>query len=102
MGQVVTAPTNGAAGVVPGVLSYYMRHLRPKQGENQKGSPTDFLLSAASVGILAKERACISGAAGGCQAEVGTASAMAAAGLCAVLGGTPGQVEMAAEIAMER
>jgi len=101
MGQVVTAPTNGASGVVPGMLAYYMRHLRPKQCEEQRSSPADFLLTAASVGIMAKERACISGAAGGCQAEVGTATAMAAAGLCAVLGGTPAQVEEAAEIAME-
>jgi len=101
MGQVVTAPTNGAAGVVPGMLAYYMRHLRPKQRQAKWGSPETFLLTAAAVGILAKERACISGAAGGCQAEVGTATAMAAAGLCAVLGGTPEQVEESAEIAME-
>lgn len=101
MGQVVTAPTNGASGVVPATLTYYMRHLRPRQPEAQRESPATFLLTAAAVGILTKERAFISGAAGGCQAEVGTASAMAAAGLCAVLGGSPAQVEEAAEIAME-
>jgi len=101
MGQVVTAPTNGASGVVPATLAYYMRHLRPKQAEGRRESPATFLLTAAAVGILTKGRASISGAAGGCQAEVGTASAMAAAGLCAVLGGTPEQVEVAAEIAME-
>lgn len=101
MGRVVTAPTNGAAGVVPGVLAYYMRHVRPKQPEDRRGDPATFLLTAAAVGILAKEHASISGAAGGCQAEVGTATAMAAAGLCAVLGGTPEQVEEAAEIALE-
>jgi len=101
MGQVVTAPTNGASGVVPATLTFYMRHLRHKQPESKQQSPGVFLLTAAAVGILAKERACISGAAGGCQAEIGTASAMAAAGLCAVLGGTPEQVDEAAEIAME-
>merc|ERR1719436_512463 len=78
-----------------------MRHLRPKQAEQQRHPAATFLLTAAAVGIMAKEWACISGAAGGCQAEVGTASAMAAAGLCAALGGTPEQVEEAAEIAME-
>mmetsp|Transcript_1514 Transcript_1514/g.3190 ORF Transcript_1514/g.3190 Transcript_1514/m.3190 type:complete len:728 (-) Transcript_1514:58-2241(-) len=101
MGQVVTAPTNGASGVVPAVLTYYMRHLRDKQPAHRRHSPSTFLLAAASVGILAKEKACISGAAGGCQAEVGTASAMAAAGLCAALGGTAEQVGEAAEIALE-
>lgn len=101
MGQVVTAPTNGAAGVVPGVLAYYMRHLREKQPVHRQHTPSTFLLAAASVGILAKEKACISGAAGGCQAEVGTAAAMAAAGLCAALGGTNKQVGEAAEIALE-
>eukprot|EP00931_Biecheleriopsis_adriatica_P053062 TRINITY_DN30998_c0_g2_i1.p1 TRINITY_DN30998_c0_g2~~TRINITY_DN30998_c0_g2_i1.p1 ORF type:complete len:612 (-),score=137.74 TRINITY_DN30998_c0_g2_i1:81-1886(-) len=101
MGRVVTAPTNGAAGVVPAVLTYYMRHLRDKLPEGARKGPSDYLLTAAVVGIFAKEHACISGAAGGCQAEVGTATAMAAAGLCAVLGGTPAQVEEAAEIALE-
>jgi L-serine dehydratase len=101
MGQVVTAPTNGASGVVPATLTYYMRHLRPKQPEAKRNSPGTFLLTAAAVGIITKERATISGAEGGCQAEVGTASAMAAAGLCAVMGGSPEQVAEAAEIAME-
>merc|ERR1719436_1636782 len=78
-----------------------MRHLRPKQPEGRRHPAATFLLTAAAVGILAKENACISGAAGGCQAEVGTATAMAAAGLCAALGGTPEQVEEAAEIALE-
>merc|ERR1719436_635485 len=78
-----------------------MRHLRPKQPEGRRHPAATFLLTAAAVGIMAKERACISGAAGGCQAEVGTATAMAAAGLCAALGGTPEQVEESAEIAME-
>merc|ERR1719436_1386484 len=78
-----------------------MRHLRPKQPEGRRETPATFLLAAAAAGIVAKERACISGAAGGCQAEVGTATAMAAAGLCAALGGTPEQVEEAAEIGME-
>ncbi|MCJ8139923.1 L-serine ammonia-lyase [Falsirhodobacter halotolerans] len=96
-GQVVTAPTNGAAGVVPAVLRYWLRHVpgaRPDRVE-------DFLLTAAAIGGLIKHNASISGAECGCQAEVGSASAMAAAGLCAVLGGTPEQVENAAEIALE-
>merc|ERR1712019_101859 len=101
MGRVVTAPTNGASGVVPATLTYYMRHLRQKQPESRRQPASTFLLAAAAVGILAKERACISGAAGGCQAEVGTATAMAAAGLCAALGGTPEQIEEAAEVALE-
>lgn len=101
MGQVVTAPTNGASGVVPATLTYYMRHLQHRQNVDSRHGPATFLFTAAAIGILTKERACISGAAGGCQAEVGTASAMAAAGLCAVLGGSPEQVEEAAEIAME-
>ncbi|CAE8638718.1 unnamed protein product [Polarella glacialis] len=101
MGRVVTAPTNGSAGVVPAVLTYFMRHLRDKQPEDKRQGPTTFLLTAAVAGILAKEHAFISGAAGGCQAAVGTATAMAAAGLCAALNGTPAQVEEAAEIAME-
>merc|ERR1740130_126664 len=87
--------------MVPAVLTYYMRHLREKMPEARRKPPSTYLLTAAAVGILAKENACISGAAGGCQAEVGTASAMAAAGLCAALGGTPDQVEEAAEIALE-
>ena len=101
MGRLVTAPTNGAAGVVPAVLAYYMRHLRAAQAEQDRKDPSTYLLTAAVIGILAKERAVISGAAGGCQAEVGTATSMAAAGLCAVLGGSPEQVETAATVALE-
>ncbi|THD84592.1 L-serine ammonia-lyase [Aliigemmobacter aestuarii] len=96
-GQVVTAPTNGAAGVVPAVLRYWLDHV-PGAHPSRIG---DFLLTAAAIGGLCKHNASISGAECGCQAEVGSASAMAAAGLCAVLGGTPEQVENAAEIALE-
>ncbi|HWL57378.1 MAG TPA: L-serine ammonia-lyase [Paracoccus sp. (in: a-proteobacteria)] len=96
-GQVVTAPTNGAAGVVPAVIRYWLDHV-PGASERQLD---EFLLTAAAIGGLVKHNASISGAECGCQAEVGSASAMAAAGLCAVLGGTPGQVENAAEIALE-
>ncbi|WP_172294010.1 L-serine ammonia-lyase [Pseudoruegeria sp. HB172150] len=96
-GQVVTAPTNGAAGVVPAVIRYWLDHV---PGAAPSRLP-DFLLTAAAVGGLVKHNASISGAECGCQAEVGSASAMAAAGLCAVLGGTPEQVENAAEIALE-
>lgn len=96
-GQVVTAPTNGAAGVVPATIRYYLDHV-PHATED--AIPT-FLLTAAAIGGLIKYNASISGAEVGCQGEVGSASAMAAAGLCAVLGGTPMQVENAAEIALE-
>jgi len=96
-GQVVTAPTNGAAGVVPAVIRYWLDHV-PGAGERRLG---DFLLTAAAIGGLIKHNASISGAECGCQAEVGSAAAMAAAGLAAVLGGTPEQVENAAEIALE-
>jgi L-serine dehydratase len=96
-GQVVTAPTNGAAGVLPAVLRYYLDHV-PGAAESHI---EDFLLTAAAIGGLVKFNASISGAEAGCQAEVGSASAMAAAGLCAVMGGTPEQVENAAEIALE-
>jgi len=96
-GRVVTAPTNGAAGVVPAVLRYYLDHCITAD-RNKIG---DFLLTAAAIGALIKRNASISGAEVGCQGEVGSASAMAAAGLCAVLGGTPTQVENAAEIALE-
>jgi L-serine dehydratase len=96
-GQVVTAPTNGAAGVVPAVLRYWLDHV---PGSSRRGV-ADFLLTAAAIGGLIKWNASISGAECGCQAEVGSAAAMAAAGLCAVLGGTPMQVENAAEIALE-
>lgn len=96
-GRVVTAPTNGAAGIVPAVLHYYTRFVH---GSNQKGV-MDFLLTAAAIGILYKENASISGAEVGCQGEVGVACSMAAGALCAVMGGTPAQVENAAEIGME-
>ena len=96
-GRVVTAPTNGAAGIVPAVLHYYARFVH---GSGEQGV-IDFLLTAAAIGILYKENASISGAEVGCQGEVGVACSMAAAGLAAVLGGTPAQVENAAEIGME-
>ncbi|MBA8904386.1 MULTISPECIES: L-serine ammonia-lyase [Aminobacter] len=96
-GRVVTAPTNGAAGVVPAVLRYYSDHC---VGANADGE-RQFLLTAAAIGGLIKHRASISGAECGCQAEIGSASAMAAAGLCAALGGTNEQIENAAEIALE-
>ncbi|HBW08096.1 MAG: serine dehydratase [Pseudomonas sp. BICA1-14] len=96
-GRVVTAPTNGAAGIVPALLHYYMRFIR---GANEDGV-VRFLLTAAAIGILYKENASISGAEVGCQGEVGVACSMAAGALCEVLGGTPQQVENAAEIGME-
>ena len=96
-GRVVTAPTNGAAGIVPAVLHYYARFV---SGATDAGV-IDFLLTAAAIGILYKENASISGAEVGCQGEVGVACSMAAGALCAVLGGSPGQVENAAEIGME-
>jgi L-serine dehydratase len=96
-GQVVTAPTNGAAGVVPAVIRYWQDHV-PGAAPSKIG---EFMLTAAAVGGLVKHNASISGAECGCQAEVGSAAAMAAAGLAAVLGGTPEQVENAAEIALE-
>jgi len=96
-GQVVTAPTNGAAGVIPATIRYYLDHV---PGASPKRVP-EFLLTAAAIGGLVKHNASISGAECGCQAEVGSAAAMAAAGLAAVLGGTPEQVENAAEIALE-
>ncbi|MFU8824928.1 L-serine ammonia-lyase [Yoonia sp.] len=96
-GQVVTAPTNGAAGVVPATMRYWLDHV---PGATTAHVP-EFLLTAAAVGGLIKANASISGAECGCQAEVGSAAAMAAAALAAVLGGTPEQVENAAEIALE-
>jgi L-serine dehydratase len=96
-GRVVTAPTNGAAGIVPAVLHYYTRFV---PGASDAGV-IDFLLTAAAIGILYKENASISGAEVGCQGEVGVACSMAAGALCAVLGGTPEQAENAAEIGME-
>ena len=96
-GKVVTAPTNGAAGVIPAVVRYYLDHCI----DAERARVGEFLLTAAAIGGLIKSNASISGADAGCQAEVGSAAAMAAAGLCAVLGGTPAQVENAAEIALE-
>ena len=92
-GRVVTAPTNGAAGVIPAVLAYYTRFV---PGADDAGI-VRFLLTAAAIGMLYKENASISAAEVGCQGEVGVACSMAAAGLCAVLGGTD-EVENAAEI----
>lgn len=96
-GRVVTAPTNGAAGLIPAVLRYYQSFV-PEFSEQ---GVIDFLLTAAAIGFLYKENASISGAEVGCQGEVGVACSMAAAALTAVLGGTPHQVENAAEIGME-
>lgn len=96
-GRVVTAPTNGAAGIIPAVLHYYSRFV---PGASEDGV-VRFLLTAAAVGVLFKENASISGAEVGCQGEVGSACSMAAAGLAEVLGGSPEQVENAAEIGVE-
>ncbi len=96
-GRVVTAPTNGAAGIVPALLHYYLRFV-PAASED---GVVRFLLTAAAIGILYKENASISGAEVGCQGEVGVACSMAAGALCEVLGGSPQQVENAAEIGME-
>jgi L-serine dehydratase len=96
-GRIVTAPTNGAAGIIPAVLHYYTKFIA---GANDDGV-VRFLLTAAAIGILFKENASISGAEVGCQGEVGSACAMAAGGLCEILGGTPEQVENAAEIGIE-
>ncbi|AWB87004.1 L-serine ammonia-lyase [Mycetocola zhujimingii] len=96
-GRVVTAPTNGAAGIIPAVASYYLRFVPGASADGIRR----FLLTATAIGSLFKANASISGAVGGCQAEVGSACAMAAGALCSVLGGTPTQVENAAEIAME-
>jgi L-serine dehydratase len=96
-GRVVTAPTNGAAGIIPAVLHYYVRFV---PGADEDGI-VRFLLTAAAIGILFKENASISGAEVGCQGEVGSACSMAAGALCEVLGGTPAQVENAAEVGIE-
>ncbi|MEV0969660.1 L-serine ammonia-lyase [Microtetraspora glauca] len=96
-GRIVTAPTNGAAGIIPAVLSYYTRFV---SGVDDDGV-VRFLLTAGAIGVLFKENASISGAEVGCQGEVGSACSMAAAGLTEVLGGTPEQVENAAEIGIE-
>ena len=94
--MVVTAPTNGAAGVIPAVIYYFVAH---EHGTIEQ--VREFLLTASAIGGLIKHRSSISGAEVGCQGEVGSAAAMAAAGLCSVHGGTPQQVENAAEIALE-
>ncbi|MDQ2750538.1 MAG: L-serine ammonia-lyase [Actinomycetota bacterium] len=96
-GRVVTAPTNGAAGIIPAVLHYYVRFVAGADDD----AVVRFLLSAGAIGVLYKENASISGAEVGCQGEVGSACSMAAGALCEVLGGTPEQAENAAEIGME-
>ncbi|REG86781.1 L-serine ammonia-lyase [Marinomonas pollencensis] len=96
-GRVVTAPTNGAAGIIPAVLHYYWEFC-PRSSED---GIIEFFLTAAAIGMLFKENASISGAEVGCQGEVGSACAMAAAGLAAATGGSPEQIENAAEIGME-
>ena len=98
LGRVVTAPTNGSAGVIPAVLLYYLAIDNPQAGDKEI---EQFLLTAGIIGSLFKKGATISAAMGGCQAEIGVSSAMAAAGLCELWGGTPEQVMIAAEIAME-
>ncbi|WP_048306008.1 L-serine ammonia-lyase [Halomonas sp. PR-M31] len=95
--RMVTAPTNGAAGIIPAVLHYYMKF----QPDACERDVVEFLLAAGAVGVLCKKNASISGAEVGCQGEVGSACAMAAAGLAEVMGGSPGQVENAAEIGLE-
>ena len=110
-GRIVTAPTNGAAGIIPAVVNYYINFCYVSNNQIEDESKEDdkskeekircFLLTAAAVGMLFKMNASISGAEVGCQGEVGSACSMAAAGLTAVLGGSPEQVENAAEIAME-
>lgn len=96
-GRMVTAPTNGAAGIIPAVLMF----LTEFSTDVDDQQIIDFLLTAAAIGVLCKRNASISGAEVGCQGEVGSACAMAAGGLCAVLGGTPDQIENAAEIGLE-
>lgn len=98
LGRVVTAPTNGSAGVIPAVLMYYMVIENHQAGEKEI---KQFLMVAGEIGSIFKKGSTISAAMGGCQAEIGVSSAMAAAALCEVMGGTPEQVQMAAEIAME-
>ncbi|HSI76547.1 MAG TPA: L-serine ammonia-lyase [Lunatimonas sp.] len=98
LGRVVTAPTNGSAGVIPAVLLYY---LAIENKEATKGHIRKFLLVAGEIGSIVKKGATISAAMGGCQAEIGVSSAMAAGALCEMMGGTPVQVLIAAEIAME-
>jgi L-serine dehydratase len=100
-GRVVTAPTNGAAGVIPAVLQYYLAFCNQADCSNNEDKIVRFLLTASEVGSIFKKGATISAAMGGCQAEIGVSSAMAAAGLTEVMGGTQRQALMAAEIAME-
>lgn len=99
--KIVTAPTNGAAGVIPAVMRYYRDHCALHGDKFSDVGIRDFMLTAAAIGSIIKYNASISGAEVGCQGEVGSASAMAAAGLCAALGGTNMQIENAAEIALE-
>ncbi|HEU4496278.1 MAG TPA: L-serine ammonia-lyase [Flavobacterium sp.] len=98
LGRVVTAPTNGSAGVIPAVLMYYLAIENHEAGEKEI---KQFLMVAGEIGSIFKKGATISAAMGGCQAEIGVSSAMAAAALCELMGGRPAQVLMAAEIAME-
>ena len=98
LGRVVTAPTNGSAGVIPAVLMYYLVIENHQAGEKEI---KQFLMVAGEIGSIFKKGSTISAAMGGCQAEIGVSSAMAAAALCELMGGTPAQVQMAAEIAME-
>jgi L-serine dehydratase len=98
LGRVVTAPTNGSAGVIPAVLMYYMVIENHQAGDQEI---KQFLMVAGEIGSIFKKGSTISAAMGGCQAEIGVSSAMAAAALCELMGGTPAQVLMAAEIAME-
>ena len=98
MGRVVTAPTNGSAGVIPAVLLFYLTQYNPAAGDQEI---VTFLSTASEIGCLFKKGATISAAMGGCQAEIGVSSAMAAAGLCEVMGGSPDQCVIAAEMAME-
>jgi L-serine dehydratase len=98
LGRVVTAPTNGSSGVIPSVLMYYLVIENHKAGEKEI---KQFLMVAGEIGSIFKKGSTISAAMGGCQAEIGVSSAMAAAALCELMGGTPAQVLMAAEIAME-
>ena len=99
-GRVVTAPTNGAAGIIPALLHYYVNFCSAYKEDGEEGI-IRFLLTAAAIGIIIKKNASISGAEVGCQGEIGSACAMAAAGLTEVLGGTPAQIENAAEIGIE-
>ena len=105
-GRVVTAPTNGAAGVIPAVLLYYILFCgtpphRAKSAQDAEEQIIRFLLTASEIGSIFKKGATISAAMGGCQAEIGVSSAMAAGALTELLGGSPRQAMMAAEIAME-